>query len=69
MRMPFCPAFTERPRFFHVQNPATLVAEGICRAISKHVPERIVIVKAAHGGEVVGEGFGVSGLQLLNQAA
>jgi hypothetical protein len=37
--MPFCPAFTERPRFFHVQNPATLVAEGICLAISKTFPK------------------------------
>ncbi len=32
----------------------------------QHIP-KAVVVKAAHGGEVVGEGFGVSGLQLLNQ--
>ena len=32
----------------------------------QHVP-KAVVVKAAHRGEVVGEGVGVSGLQLLNQ--
>jgi hypothetical protein len=39
MRMPFAPALTERPRFFHVQNPATRVAVGICRAISSTFPK------------------------------
>ena len=38
-----------------------------------HLPRNLqhvakaVVVEAAHGGEVVGEGVGVSGLQLLNQ--
>jgi hypothetical protein len=29
----------ERPRFFHVQKPATRVAVGICRAISSTFPK------------------------------
>ena len=49
-----------------VQKPATRVAVGLCRGNLQHVAEA-VSVKAAHGREVVGEGVGVSGLQLLDQ--
>jgi hypothetical protein len=35
MRMPFSPFLTLRPSWFHAYSPATRVASGLCRAISK----------------------------------
>ena len=64
--MPFCPAFTIAAKI--LPRPESGYAGG-----GRHLPRNLqhvpkaVLVKAAHGGEVVGEGFGVSGLQLLNQ--
>jgi hypothetical protein len=66
MRMPCSPFLTFRPSWFHAYRPATRVASGFCRAISKNVA-KAVIVKPAHCGEVGGESFGVSLLQLLDQ--
>jgi hypothetical protein len=51
MRIPLAPAFTERPRFFHVQNPATRVAVGICRAISSTLPKLAEDASAAEARE------------------
>jgi hypothetical protein len=39
MRMPFSPLVTLRPSWFHAYIPATRVALGFCRAISKMFPK------------------------------
>ena len=66
MRMPFSPFLTLRPSWFHAYRPATRVASGFCRRNFQNVA-KAVIVKPAHCGEVGGEGFGVSLLQLLDE--
>ena len=37
--MPFSPFFTNRPNSFHVENPATRVAVGRCRAMARMFPK------------------------------
>jgi integrase len=37
--MPFCPLMTLRPSWFHAYIPATRVASGFCRAISRMFPK------------------------------
>ena len=65
MRMPRSPFLTLRPSWFHVHRAQQRgLRSGFCRGNLQNVAEAVV-VKPAHGGEVGGEGFRVSLLQLL----
>jgi hypothetical protein len=55
------PRRTKRPSEFHVRTPATLVADGFCRAISIGVA-KAVGVELGHGSEVLRQHLAVASL-------
>ena len=67
MRMPFSPFLTLRPSWFHCVQPSNAGCVRLLPCNLQNVAEAVV-VKTAHRVEVGGEGVGVSGLQLLDEA-
>jgi hypothetical protein len=66
MRIPFGSGIDGTAKVLPCPKPGNAGCSGHLPRNLQHIP-KAVVVKAAHGGEVVGEGVGVSGLQLLNQ--